>query len=184
MIKKILLALCAIALATMIFGGEDNLTYVDENHNGVASASNIAKNIPPFATKTIGGESVTNEIFAAKKITVVNVWGTFCPPCIAEMPELGEMARNVPANAQVIGIVCDASEDSPQQIYKAIQITQEARADFVNIVPDAQLMKFMENIEAVPTTIFVNSKGEVVGSAIIGADVEGYKDELERLLKD
>ena len=70
------------------------------------------------------------------------------------------------------------------QIQRALEITLKARADFVNIVPDAALMKFMEGVEAVPTTIFVNSKGEVVGKAIIGADVEGYKNELERLLKD
>ena len=94
------------------------------------------------------------------------------------------MGDVLPADAQIIGIVCDASEDSAQQINKARQITQEARANFVNIVPDAQLIKFMESIEAVPTTIFVNSRGEIVGEMIIGADVEGYKDELKKLLKN
>ena len=42
----------------------------------------------------------------------------------------------------------------------------------------------MENVEAVPTTIFINSKGEVIGEAIIGANVKGYKDELEKLLNN
>ena len=141
------------------------------------------QNIPNFTAKTITGETVTNEIFASKKISVVNIWGTFCPPCIAEMPELGEMARSLPADAQIIGLVCDATEDSTQQIQKAQEITKQSNANFVNIIPDAQLLKFMENVEAVPTTIFVNSKGEVVGKAIIGADVEGYKNELQKLLK-
>ena len=88
----------------------------------------------------------------------------------------------MPADAQIIGLVCDASENSTQ-VQRAQKITQQAGADFVNIIPDAQLMKFMENVEAVPTTIFVNSKGEVVGKAIIGADLKGYKNELEKLLK-
>ena len=188
MIKKILLALFAVVVLAMIFGTDDDhnhLTCVNEiSDGGVAQASNIEKNIPNFTAKTIDGETVTNQIFTLKKITVVNIWGTFCPPCIEEMPELGEMARTLPADAQIIGIVCDASEDSAQQINKARQITQEARANFVNIVPDAQLIKFMESIEAVPTTIFVNSRGEIVGEMIIGADVEGYKDELKKLLKN
>ena len=97
------------------------------------------------------------------------------------MPELGDMARNLPEDAQLIGIICDASDGS-QQIKKALQITTEAGADFVNIIPDENLLGFMEGVEAVPTTIFVNSNGEVVGKAIIGADVEGYKDELKKLL--
>ena len=179
MIRKLLVAICAACLLFTGCGGS-------ADNNGMpntAQASPVAKNIPNFTAKTITGETVTNEIFAAKKISVVNIWGTFCPPCIAEMPELGEMARNLPDNAQIIGFVCDASEES-SQIQKAVQITKEAGADFVNIIPDAQLMKFMENVEAVPTTIFVNSKGEVVGRAVIGADVEGYKNELEKLLKE
>ena len=180
MIKKIF-AVALLCAAMMISGCSDSAQV--ESTTNTAQASPVAKSVPAFTAKTITGETVTNEIFTAKKITVVNIWGTFCPPCIAEMPELGEMARNLPDNAQIIGFVCDASEES-SQIKKAVQITKEANANFVNIIPDAQLMKFMENVEAVPTTIFVNSKGEVVGRAVIGADVEAYKDELEKLLKE
>ena len=149
--------------------------------NGSSADDN--KILPTFNSKTISGNSVSNEIFAAKKITVVNIWGTFCPPCIAEMPDLGDMARTLPANAQIVGIVCDAEENSPQ-IKKAQEIVRKANADFVNIVPDKNLQKFLENIDAVPTTIFVNSNGKIVGKAIIGADVQGYKDELAKLLKN
>lgn len=143
---------------------------------------NVSDKVPTFSAKTINGEPVTNKIFASKKITVVNIWGTFCPPCIAEMPDLGKMSKTLPATAQIIGIVCDTSEGANQEIQKAQEITQKAGVTFVNIVPDAQLLKFLENVEAVPTTIFVNSKGEIVGNAIVGADVEGYRNELEKLL--
>ena len=180
MLKKIFSVLL-ISAAFLIGGCQNDSAEVNDNPSS-AQASPVASNIPTFTAKTITGETVTNEIFAAKKITVVNIWGTFCPPCIAEMPELGEMARNLPADAQIIGLVCDASENSVQ-VQKAQKILQEANANFVNIIPNEQLMKFMENVEAVPTTIFINSKGEVVGTAIIGANVEGYKDELQKLLK-
>ena len=180
--KRLLLAaICAVVLLMSGCGGDSAET--NKITPNIAQASPVASVVPNFTAKTIAGETVTNKIFAAKKITVVNIWGTFCPPCIAEMPELGEMARTLPADAQVIGLICDASEDSDHQIQKALKITKEANADFVNIVPDVQLLKFMENVEAVPTTIFVNSKGEVVGEAIIGANVKAYKDELEKLLK-
>ena len=179
MIKKFF----AVALLSVMFlmSGCSDSAEVSNTPN-TAQASPVAKNIPNFTAKTITGSTVTNEIFASKKITMVNIWGTFCPPCIGEMPELGEMARSMPADVQIIGLVCDASENSPQ-IQSALKITQEANANFVNIIPDAQLMQFIEGVEAVPTTIFVNSKGEVVGKAIIGADMEGYKNELEKLLK-
>ncbi len=179
MVKRFLTA--ALLSAAIFFSGCSDSAQIDEPVN-TAQASPVAKNVPAFTAETITGETVTNEIFASKKITLVNIWGTFCPPCIAEMPELAEMARNLPADAQIIGLVLDASENSTQ-VQRAQEITQQAGADFVNIIPDAQLQNFMENIEAVPTTIFVNSKGEVVGKAIIGADLKGYKNELEKLLK-
>ncbi|MBD3878635.1 MAG: TlpA family protein disulfide reductase [Quinella sp. 1Q5] len=178
MTKK-LFAVALLCAAMMISGCSDSAQV--ESTTNTAQASPVAKSVPAFTTKTITGETVTNEIFVAKKITVVNIWGTFCPPCIAEMPELGDMARNLPEGAQLIGLVCDATDGSPQ-IQKALQITKEAGADFVNVIPDENLLRFMEGVEAVPTTIFINSKGEVVGKAIIGADVDGYKDELQRLL--
>lgn len=178
-IKKIF-AVALLSVMVLISGCSDSAEV--SNTPNTAQASPVAKNIPSFTAKTITGVTVTNEIFASKKITMVNIWGTFCPPCISEMPELGEMARSMPADAQIIGLVCDASENSTQ-VQRALQITQEAGADFVNIIPDAQLLQFMEGVEAVPTTIFINSKGEVIGKAIIGADMEGYKNELEKLLK-
>ena len=178
MIKKIF-AVALLCVAMMISGCSESAE--DDKPINTAQASPVAKSVPAFKTTTINGETVTNEIFSAKKITIVNIWGTFCPPCIGEMPELGDMARNLPEDAQIIGLVCDATDGSPQ-IQKAIAITQESNADFMNIIPDENLLRFMEGVEAVPTTIFINSKGEVVGKAIIGADVDGYKDELKRLL--
>lgn len=179
--KKIFVALIAAAILFTIFGGDS--TTDNENTSNSAQASPVEKNIPTFNTVTLDGDTVTEKIFAAKKITVVNIWGTFCPPCIEEMPELGEMARNLPDNAQIIGFVIDASERFTE-IQQAQEILREANADFVNIIPDENLTKFMANVEAVPTTIFVNSRGEVVGKAILGADVDGYKDELEKLLRE
>ena len=173
----------ALMCATVIFCGcGSDSADLKEDVPNTAQASPVSKNVPTFSAKTTGGATVTNEIFAAKKITVVNIWGTFCPPCIAEMPELGEMARELPADAQIIGLICDASSENAPQVQTARDILKDANANFVNIIPDAQLMKFMESVEAVPTTIFVNGKGEVVGKAIIGADVEGYRAELEKLL--
>ena len=182
MIKKLFLA-TLLSVALVMSGCSDSAENEHADHaTHTAQASPVPKNIPSFTTTTITGETVTNEIFASKKITVMNIWGTFCPPCIGEMPELGEMARSLPNDVQIIGLVCDASENSVQ-VQRALKITQESDANFVNIVPDENLLEFMENVEAVPMTIFINSKGEVVGKAIVGANVEAYKHELERLLK-
>ena len=181
--KKFFAALCAATMLMTGCGAGNDAAQDTADTLTVAQASPVEKNIPHFTATTIDGDTVTDEIFAAKKITVVNIWGTFCPPCIAEMPELGEMARTLPDDAQIVGLVCDATENSPQ-IQAAQKIVREADANFVNIVPDENLTKFISGVEVVPTTIFINGNGEVVGKVILGADLAGYKDELEKLLRN
>ncbi len=179
MTKKFLAA-CLIGAAIFMTGCSDDAENFDADNKNVAQA--MAKNIPTFNATDLDGKPVTNAIFASKKITIINIWGTFCPPCIGEMPELGELAKNMPADAQLIGLVCDAESNSPQ-IQEAQKILRDAGANFVNIVPDENLLRFLNDVDAVPTTIFVNSKGEIIGKVIVGADVEGYKNELAKLLK-
>ena len=140
--------------------------------------------VPAFQTVDVAGNPVTQDIFKGKKITVVNIWGTFCPPCIAEMPELGKWAREMPQDAQIIGIVCDASGPNDKETKAAaIKILNEANVSFVNILPDDNLLKYLEREDAVPTTIFVDSDGNVVGEKVVGADVAKYKQQVARYLK-
>ena len=114
---------------------------------------------PAFQTVDVAGNTVTQDIFKDKKITVINIWGTFCPPCIGEMPELGKWAREMPQDVQIIGLVCDV------------------------IGSDDKLLKYLEGVDAVPTTIFVDSDGNIIGEKVVGADVAKYKEQVERYIK-
>lgn len=48
----------------------------------------LANKFPAFTTTDLNGNAVTEEIFLGKALTVVNIWGTFCDPCVNEMPLL------------------------------------------------------------------------------------------------
>ena len=40
-----------------------------------------------FETTDLDGNTVNSaDLFAASKLTMINIWGTFCGPCISEMP--------------------------------------------------------------------------------------------------
>lgn len=172
--------LCAgILAAGIIFTGCGDNTA--ENSTVVQAAS---ENLPQFSTVNLSNEPVTNAIFAQKKITVVNIWGTFCPPCIAEMPELGEWAENMPPDAQIIGLICDVENyNDSQTIEDAKKILREANANFVNLLPDEKLKKYLETVYAVPTTIFIDGQGNMIGEPVVGASVKEYKKRVADYLK-
>jgi thiol-disulfide isomerase/thioredoxin len=64
---------------------------------------------PSFTTQDLSGNTVDNSIFAKADLTVLNLWGTTCAPCITEMPELQEWNENMPENVQLVGLVLDAA---------------------------------------------------------------------------
>ena len=46
------------------------------------------------------------------------------------------------------------------------------------------VMEYLEGVEAVPTTIFVDAEGKLVGEPVVGADVDAYKVAVEAYLHD
>ena len=173
----------AILSAGLIFSGCGS-SAGENTATKTVSAESVQGQFPKFTTTNLDGKEVTSDIFAQKKITVLNIWGTFCPPCVGEMPELGEWAKNFPADAQLVGLVCDVGgSDDTKTISDAKEILQKADADFLNIVPSEEILAYLNTVDAVPTTIFIDAQGNILGEAIIGAQVKEYKKRLEELLK-
>ena len=49
-----------------------------------------------FSGKDVNGKSVnTEDIFAKNKVTVVNMWASWCGPCVGEIPELDEIDKEL-----------------------------------------------------------------------------------------
>ena len=138
-----------------------------------------------FTTNDIDGNEVTESIFANKDLTVVNIWGTFCGPCINEMPELGAWEKELPDNVQIVGLIVDiSSTDNETQIAAAKQITEKADVGFVNLIGgNGAFDELIGSIVGVPTTIFVDKSGNIVGEIIVGADVDRYKSFVNKYIE-
>ena len=66
----------------------------DRENEKEESGRQTSKNVfGSFTSETLEGTEITQDIFAEADLTMVNIWGTFCGPCIREMPELGEISR-------------------------------------------------------------------------------------------
>lgn len=139
-----------------------------------------------FKTMDLDGNEVTESVFAEKEYTMVNLWGTFCPPCIAEMPDLQSLNESLPGNMQMIGLVSDLYYDEPsdQVREEALEILGSAGADYRNLMLWTEAGQLIGSFTSfVPTTFFVDAEGTIVGEPIIGADVEAYKARISELEK-
>ena len=127
-----------------------------------------------FATTDLAGNPVDQHLFEGHALTMVNVWATFCGPCLMEMPELGELAEQLaPEGVQIVGVVADVLDYdgsiSASQVELAKEIVEKTKANYLHIVPSQDLYGVLSGVTAVPTTFFVNAAGEQVGREILGA---------------
>lgn len=136
-----------------------------------------------FTATTTDGETLTSDMFADSKLTMINVWATYCNPCLSEMPDLGEIAASYDkADFQLIGIVSDVTEDADEAtVANAKDLITETKADYPHLLLNQSLYtNLVGAVEAVPTTFFVNQKGEPLGY-VMGAQ---SKDVWEEIIND
>jgi rhodanese-related sulfurtransferase len=144
-----------------------------------------------FSARDLDGNTVDAGIFADYKLTMVNIWATFCTPCIGEMPELGSLHREYAGKGvQIVGIVADAADSSggilPDMVETAGQIVELTGADYLHLLPSADLNDaLLEDVAAVPTTIFVDAAGNQVGEVYVGAKSSGeWRAIIDQLLEE
>ena len=169
--------------STVLDAGSTEITEDLETSAKTEESANVWGQMPSFTAKDLEGNTVTEAIFAEKDLTVVNIWGTFCPPCIGEMPELGEWAKTMPDNVQMVGLIIDINgEDDTTHRDLAVTITESAGAEFTQIIANGDFAEILKGVVGVPTTLFVDKDGNIVGEPIVGAYVDGYKAFVEEYL--
>jgi thiol-disulfide isomerase/thioredoxin len=140
--------------------------------------------IPRFSSQTLFGEPVDESIFSGKRLTMVKIWATFCPHCISEMPDLGELARSMPEGTQLVGLIEDSRYDQ-DATERAKEIISDANADFTQIIAVPDMDPLLALIDSVPTTIFVDSEGKIVGDALIGSrSASSYLASINKILAE
>ena len=141
-----------------------------------SSAGNI---LADFQATDLQGNTVSNEVFNGYQLTMINIWGTFCGPCIEEMPVIQRLQEEFKdQQVQIIGIVAD------NKLQEARQITAAQGATYLNLIPDQSLMdNLISRFDYVPVTVFVDSDGRLLTTIVSGArDFESYSKILEGLL--
>ncbi len=126
-----------------------------------------------FDSTDIDGNPVDQSILSDYDLTMVNVWATYCNPCLREMPDLGELADEYETQGvQIVGLVVDVSNSdlsvNQEQVEVAKSIIDKTGADYLHIVPSEDLLDVLSYVSAVPTTFFVDKDGNQVGEFYIG----------------
>lgn len=136
-----------------------------------------------FTTQDINGNSVTQDIFKDYDLTMVNVFTTWCSPCVGEIPDLEKLHQEMAdRGVNVVGVLLDVlnekGEIDPDTLEKAQLLAEQTGATYPFLLPDSGCFNGrLTGIEAVPETFFVDKDGNIVGETYSGSG--SYEDWLE-----
>ena len=136
-----------------------------------------------FETTDLDGNPVKSEdLFAGHKVTMINVWGTWCTHCIIELPDLEELSHELEGKGcQLVGLCDDALGGDEAILTEAKRILEENNVTYTNIVQTEDLQNTLQ-LSAFPTTYFVDSEGKVLTLPVVGRNIDQYRARIEEAL--
>ncbi len=117
---------------------------------------------------------------------MVNVWATYCNPCLNEMPGLGELALTYDSeDFQLIGIISDVMEGADEKtLQKAADLVAQTGADYPHLLLNESLYTaLLKEVSAVPTTFFVNQDGQILDTVIGAMEKSAWEEQIDALLE-
>ena len=141
-----------------------------------------------FKMDTIDGKTFTSDDLKGHKLTLVNVFATFCNPCIAEIPDLNKLNNEMKdKGVQVIGVVMDVTDGKKELtdiVDKAKKIQKDTGAEYPFCKPDKGMLNGrLAGITTLPTTFLVDENGKIVGETYAGSkSLDEWKQVIEQEL--
>lgn len=150
---------------------------LNDGHSAFSEAKvdNVA-NVGTFTTEDVFGKTYTQEFFQQYDLTLVNAFATWCSPCVQEMPELEKLRAAFDERGIKLGVAAVVLDAKTAQgldegaVERAQMLTKVSKANFPFLIPDeGEMNGRLTGIESVPESFFVDSQGNIVSEAYIGA---------------
>jgi thiol-disulfide isomerase/thioredoxin len=101
---------------------------------------------------------------SSSQLKLVNMWATWCAPCVAEFPYLMKLHKNYESKGLELIFV---SMDMQEELGRVKKFLSGQGVDFVTYIKNQSDNEFIQQMSpdwsgALPTSFFYNTKGELV----------------------
>jgi cytochrome c biogenesis protein CcmG/thiol:disulfide interchange protein DsbE len=150
----------------------------------ISTEKPLGKKAGDFVWKENGKEVRFSE-FTKGKYVLLNFWGTWCPPCRRELPDLVSIAKDMAnKNFVVIGAALEQTRDLDEAFGTVSDFWVNNSLYYPVVVGTPELANAYGGINAVPTTFLINDNGEIVSSLEGGRSKDDFMLEINKMMKN
>ena len=162
-----------VAWVLVVAGGAWLVFTEDESPAAESSQEGVIQQYPPGDRQAVDGFTGTlldgdrfNSADAAGRVTVYNVWGSWCVPCRTEAPELIEVAKKYQGRVGFVGVNVRDSVAAAQAFERRLKVPYPSLRSESS---DEAFLAFGGALTAaaVPTTVVVDAEG-LVAARVVG----------------
>ncbi|MET7277852.1 TlpA disulfide reductase family protein [Kribbella sp. NPDC005582] len=183
--RRTTLLIAGVLLVAGCTTGQDSAQDRQGQSGFVSGSSNVSvfakadrKPAPALSGDTLDGKKWTLSDQLGK-VVVLNVWGSWCPPCRQEAPDFAKAAEELGPSVQFVGLNTRDLDPAPAKRFQ-----QEFKIPYPSVYDPsgAALLRFRGQISpnAIPTTLVIDKDGKVAARAIARIT----KDTLLGMVKD
>jgi thiol-disulfide isomerase/thioredoxin len=131
-----------------------------------------------FKLQNLAGGFMTNADLKGK-VTVVDLFATWCGPCISEIPKFNRLYEAYQGkDVAIIGVVVESPGANIASKVRQLGIKYPV------LMGDGVGLSAFGNVEAFPTTVVISKEGKIYKSyrGAVGNKEQSIKQDIERLL--
>ena len=119
---------------------------------------------PDFILNDLNQREVRfSEVYKKNRVTVLNFWATWCPPCRSEIPEFIDFSRQYQAaHLELLAVNLRESSEKVRAFYDAQGI------NFPVLLDESGRVSSAYEVQAIPTTLVIDENG-IIRDLIMGS---------------
>lgn len=136
-----------------------------------------------FQLKDLDGKQVKLSDYKGKFL-IVDIWGTWCPPCRAEIPHFKDLLTKYKSKGlEIVGINYEGGDDEKEDIEKIKKFNKEMGVPYTCVIGDEKTQNMVPNFQGYPTTLFLDKSGKVRLLIVGGEPLYRLEAAVEALMK-
>lgn len=152
------LALVAVGCSGSTEGADSTTATTPRNGGATPQATTedeATTSVPLVEVEDFDGEPVTMADYRGTPL-LVNFWASWCPPCVAEMPDLEAVHQASEGEVAFVGVNTQDTREQASALVEETGVTYDLVRD-----PDGELFRAF-GVFGMPTTFYVDASGDVV----------------------